>query len=83
MNNMPVWDSKIIDKYDLAGPRYTSYPTAVQFSEQFDRQNYISSAWQSSATNRPLSLYFHIPILFARLLLLRLQQNCNRRPQPL
>ena len=61
MNNAPVWDSKIIKKYDLTGPRYTSYPTAVEFSEQFDGQNYLTSAWQSAATNRPLSLYFHIP----------------------
>ena len=61
MNNAPVWDSTIIKKYDLTGPRYTSYPTAVEFSEQFDTQNYLTSAWQSAATNRPLSLYFHIP----------------------
>lgn len=61
MNNTTVWDSKIIKKYDLAGPRYTSYPTAVEFSEHFDNQSYLSSAWQSSTTNRPLSLYFHIP----------------------
>ena len=61
MNNMPVWDSKIIKKYDLTGPRYTSYPTAVEFSEEFDRQTYMSGAMQSTAINRPLSLYFHIP----------------------
>ena len=61
MNNMPVWDSTIIKKYDLTGPRYTSYPTAVEFSEHFDRQSYLTSAWQSSAIDRPLSLYFHIP----------------------
>ena len=61
MNNAPVWDSTLIKKYDLTGPRYTSYPTAVEFSEQFDPQGYLTSAWQSSAINRPLSLYFHIP----------------------
>ncbi|WP_240997096.1 hypothetical protein, partial [Pseudomonas viridiflava] len=28
------WDSDLIRRYDLAGPRYTSYPTAVQFHGQ-------------------------------------------------
>ncbi|MET4693523.1 oxygen-independent coproporphyrinogen III oxidase [Endozoicomonas lisbonensis] len=61
MNNTPVWDTGLISKYDLSGPRYTSYPTAVQFSEDFDQKHYQSSAWRSSATGKPLSLYFHIP----------------------
>ncbi len=61
MSNAPVWDTSLIKKYDLSGPRYTSYPTAVQFREDFDAQNYESSAWRSSAVNTPLSLYIHIP----------------------
>ncbi|MGI9277468.1 MAG: oxygen-independent coproporphyrinogen III oxidase [Endozoicomonas sp.] len=61
MNNALLWDTGLIKKYDLAGPRYTSYPTAVQFSETFDRHQYETSAWQSSASRRPLSLYLHIP----------------------
>ena len=28
------WDANLIHRYDLAGPRYTSYPTAVQFDSQ-------------------------------------------------
>ena len=28
------WDTDLIRRYDLAGPRYTSYPTAVQFNSQ-------------------------------------------------
>ena len=61
MNNEPIWDTGLIAKYDLNGPRYTSYPTAVQFSEDFDHSHYLSSAWRSAATIKPLSLYFHIP----------------------
>ena len=61
MNNTPVWDTGLISKYNLSGPRYTSYPTAVQFSEDFQHKQYQSSAWQSAATGKPLSLYFHIP----------------------
>lgn len=61
MNNAPVWDTGLIKKYNQSGPRYTSYPTAVQFSPGFDQQQYLSCAWQSAATNKPLSLYLHIP----------------------
>ena len=61
MKNAPVWDLDLIKKYNQSGPRYTSYPTAVQFNEQFDVSKYHSNAWRSSATTKPLSLYFHIP----------------------
>ncbi len=41
-------------------PRYTSYPTAVEFSSQIDGNQV--SAWQSELTeDKTLSLYFHIP----------------------
>ncbi|WP_257253263.1 MULTISPECIES: oxygen-independent coproporphyrinogen III oxidase [unclassified Endozoicomonas] len=61
MSTAPVWDTGLIKKYDLSGPRYTSYPTAVQFQEGFNPGHYESSARRSSATNNPLSLYIHIP----------------------
>ena len=61
MNNAPVWDLDLIKRYNQSGPRYTSYPTAVQFDGQFEVDRYHSSAWRSSATTKPLSLYFHIP----------------------
>ena len=61
MNNAPVWDLDLIKRYNQSGPRYTSYPTAVQFDGQFEVDKYHSSAWRSSATTKPLSLYFHIP----------------------
>ncbi len=58
-----VFDSELIRRYDKAGPRYTSYPTAVQFHGGFGEAEYRTAA---AATNgavppRPLSLYFHIP----------------------
>ncbi len=61
MRDAPIWDSELISHYNLSGPRYTSYPTAVQFTEDFDRQSYQSNAWRSAITAKPLSLYFHIP----------------------
>jgi len=56
-----IWDADMIKRHDLAGPRYTSYPTAPQFSEEFDRQQLDAAIARSNAASRPLSLYFHIP----------------------
>ena len=30
-----VWDQALIEKYNYSGPRYTSYPTALEFNERF------------------------------------------------
>ncbi|HCK80347.1 MAG TPA: oxygen-independent coproporphyrinogen III oxidase [Candidatus Competibacter sp.] len=56
-----LFDPALIRKYDKAGPRYTSYPTAVQFHEGFDAAEYREQASASNTAGRPLSLYFHIP----------------------
>ncbi len=47
-------------KYSKPGPRYTSYPTALEFSEAFDEEAYINELKNQDKT-RPLSLYFHLP----------------------
>jgi oxygen-independent coproporphyrinogen-3 oxidase len=56
-----VFDLGLINKYDYAGPRYTSYPTAPQFHDGFGEPEYRRAASASNQTGRPLSLYFHIP----------------------
>ena len=56
-----VFDLDLIDKYDQSGPRYTSYPTAVQFTDNFGEEQYRKTALDSNASGNPLSLYFHIP----------------------
>ncbi|MGD8589081.1 MAG: oxygen-independent coproporphyrinogen III oxidase [Chromatiales bacterium] len=56
-----VFDLALIEKYDQNGPRYTSYPTAVQFHEDFTEADYTRLARESNGSGRPLSLYFHIP----------------------
>jgi len=61
MNNAIVFDPALIAKYDKAGPRYTSYPTAVQFHDGFGETEYRQQAEASNASGRSLSLYFHIP----------------------
>ena len=55
------WDKELIRKYDVAGPRYTSYPTAAQFSEDFNGDAFIAYLKQRPQTIAPLSLYVHIP----------------------
>lgn len=54
-------DTDLIQRYDIAGPRYTSYPTAVQFDSEFDKTEYQKQAALSNQSNRNLSLYFHLP----------------------
>lgn len=55
------WDSDLIRRYDLAGPRYTSYPTAVQFHTQVGAFDLLHALRESRRAVRPLSLYAHIP----------------------
>jgi len=52
-----------IQKYDVSGPRYTSYPTADRFVEAFTEDAYIQALNQRrmSARVQPLSMYIHIP----------------------
>ena len=55
------WDNQLISRYDLAGPRYTSYPTAPQFQDSFTETALLNAITRSNQAQRPLSLYFHIP----------------------
>ncbi|UCC14770.1 MAG: oxygen-independent coproporphyrinogen III oxidase [Gammaproteobacteria bacterium] len=58
-----VFDTELVKRYDGPGPRYTSYPTAVQFHEDFAADDYARLARLSNAKSdmRQLSLYVHIP----------------------
>ena len=55
----------ILQQYDVAGPRYTSYPTADRFVEAHGEAQFIQSLEERRASARamtsPLSLYVHIP----------------------
>ena len=61
MTTSSMINFNLIKRYDKSGPRYTSYPTAVMFHDQFKANNYIQIAKQSNQNLSPLSLYFHIP----------------------
>lgn len=63
MGHFPVFDAGLIRRYDGHGPRYTSYPTAAQFTDEFGADAYERAARQTneSLNPGPLSLYVHIP----------------------
>lgn len=57
------FDAEFIARYDVSGPRYTSYPTAPQFHDGFGEAQLRTAASRSSTTRpaRQLSLYLHVP----------------------
>ncbi|HUF10057.1 MAG TPA: oxygen-independent coproporphyrinogen III oxidase [Rhodothermales bacterium] len=57
-----VVDLNLVSKYDRPGPRYTSYPTAPHFSEEFQSVDWESHITENNrSADRPVSLYFHFP----------------------
>lgn len=56
-------DIDLLTKYNRPGPRYTSYPTAVQFSTDFSAADYAEEirATNAGGDMPDLSLYFHLP----------------------
>ncbi|SDH56326.1 oxygen-independent coproporphyrinogen-3 oxidase [Propionivibrio dicarboxylicus] len=63
MTDHVVFDPQLIRRFDINGPRYTSYPTADRFADQFNPD--ICRHWlshrNSGGARQQLSLYFHIP----------------------
>jgi len=67
MPSSPTRAAALLQQYDRPGPRYTSYPTAVEFSERFDERAYRERLRGAAAdTGEPLSLYVHLPFCEAR-----------------
>lgn len=58
---MTVWNTDLIRRYGDQGPRYTSYPTALQFHEEVCADDYWQALQRGNESHRPLSLYLHIP----------------------
>lgn len=56
-----VIDPVLIRKYDVSGPRYTSYPTADRFAETFGETDFRRWLEERSGIDRPLSIYVHLP----------------------
>lgn len=60
-------DNALFKKYNVHGPRYTSYPPATQFTKSFSREDYY---WHVESSNedplpKPLSIYIHLPFCSA------------------
>lgn len=65
INCMPTPSAELISRFDVSGPRYTSYPTADRFVEAFGAEQVCQVLRQRgngpAAMVRPLSVYVHIP----------------------
>lgn len=63
----PVITEDMLARLDVAGPRYTSYPTADRFVEAFGPEQYQQALWARASGSAtvggagPLSVYVHIP----------------------
>jgi oxygen-independent coproporphyrinogen-3 oxidase len=54
---------ELLQRFDVSGPRYTSYPTADRFVEAFDAETYLGWLRKRvlAGQPRPLSVYVHVP----------------------
>jgi len=60
MSTMNV-DLDLVRKYNVSGPRYTSYPPATKFREGVPTEELLGKIRFNNETERDLSIYFHIP----------------------
>ncbi len=60
MTNLTI-DTSFFAKYNIPGPRYTSYPPAPYFKEDFDPRQWELQLSQLNAEDKSLSFYFHVP----------------------
>jgi oxygen-independent coproporphyrinogen-3 oxidase len=54
-------DLNLVEKYNVAGPRYTSYPPATKFTDALQWPELAQKISENNQIDRDLSLYFHIP----------------------
>jgi oxygen-independent coproporphyrinogen III oxidase len=61
--------AELVARHDRPGPRYTSYPTAVEFHEGFTGTDYLARLGEADAAGAdPLSIYMHLPFCEERCL---------------
>ena len=56
-----LFHPELLEKFDINGPRYTSYPSADRFHHEFCEADYFSALKRVAKANQALSLYFHLP----------------------
>ena len=54
-------DFDLVKNHNIAGPRYTSYPPATKFTDDFSREELAARIEANNRSSRDLSLYFHLP----------------------
>src|SRR6185369_5234299 len=54
-------DLDLIKKYNVPGPRYTSYPPATQFAGELAHEAFVEKIQGNNRADQDLSLYFHLP----------------------
>ncbi len=60
--NRIEFDVELITKYDVNGPRYTSYPTANEFVNKVSAGHYIDALDRlDTGKTAPISMYIHVP----------------------
>ncbi|MBX7066240.1 MAG: oxygen-independent coproporphyrinogen III oxidase [Parachlamydiales bacterium] len=80
MHDLVQVDPQLLAKLNRAVPRYTSYPTAPQF-QPIDESAAIRHLRLFDASNKPLSLYFHIPFCKSMCLFCGCSVVLNRKPE--
>ena len=68
---MTLVPESLLQKYNVAGPRYTSYPTAPVWNEAYDAASHGMTLAETNIPGRnphPLSLYTHLPFCAERCL---------------
>ncbi|MBK9964667.1 MAG: oxygen-independent coproporphyrinogen III oxidase [Holophagales bacterium] len=57
---MPM-TTELLEKYNVQGPRYTSYPTAPEWTDAIGPADFEAACERANAAKRPISLYVHLP----------------------
>jgi oxygen-independent coproporphyrinogen-3 oxidase len=65
---MPLTTAELVRRYDRPGPRYTSYPTALELHEGLGTDAYREALRRAGRRDGPLSLYVHLPFCEERCL---------------
>ena len=54
-----LFHPELLQKFDINGPRYTSYPSADRFHDGFKEADYLGALQRVAQASEPLSVYFH------------------------
>lgn len=73
-------DAETVRRFDVPGPRYTSYPTVPQWSEAHDAAAHERALAAAASSTAPLALYLHIPFCAKRCLFCGCNTYITRDP---